>query len=159
MCHIEKIRIFATNSNESNRYVNKFLIRFFLVAGLLCGILGPCAGARPQELSANREGENREQIRPSEGWLRQVAEEPQSLGGTTVRTVPPSHRVASPRLSRLVPRHGGKPTNHNGRWAKGKPFNPTTFPSLLPFRCDCRQRAAAASPRLIYVIALRRLLC
>ncbi|MBR1788910.1 MAG: hypothetical protein IJ762_13045 [Bacteroidaceae bacterium] len=139
--------------------MNKFLIRFFLVASLLCGILGSSAGARTQGLSTHCGHENEEQIRPSEGWLRQVAEEPQSLGGTVLRTVPSPHRVASYRHSRLLPRHGGKPTNHNGRWAKGKPFNPTTFPSLLPFRCDCRQRAAAASPRLIYVIALRRLLC
>ena len=137
--------------------MNKFLIRLCLVTTLLCGILGfgMCAKA---QASVSDGQKSEAQIKQSEGWLRQVAEEPQSLGGTSLRTVPLSHRVASSRLTRLLPTHGGKPMSHNGRGARGESFNSLLHPSWLAC-CHCRLGMPAPSPRLYYVIALRRLLC
>ena len=137
--------------------MNKFLIRLCLVATLLCGVLGLGISAKAQESTCDGQG-SEAQIRQGEGRLRQVAEGPQSLSGTSLRTVPLSHRVASSRLTRLLPTHGGKPMSHNGRGARGESFNSLLHPSWLAC-CHCRLGMSVPSPRLYYVIALRRLLC
>ncbi|MBQ8968512.1 MAG: hypothetical protein IJ064_02085 [Bacteroidaceae bacterium] len=149
--------------------MSRFLTRLFIVAALLCGYLGSNVGAKARYLSANGTHKSEAQIRQSDGWLRQVAEvtgyaaslveEPQAIPVAARLSAPSSNRVASSRPTRLLPTHGGKPTNSAGRWAKGKSFNPQLFPLLRPCRRHCRQRMAATPPRLRYVIALRRLLC
>jgi hypothetical protein len=139
--------------------VRKFLLRLFLVTTLLCGFLSSRIGDKMQGLSACDEQKSEEQIRQSDGWLRQVAEEPQNVADPVLRTVPLSHRVVSSRLTRLLPTHGGKPTNHSGRWSKGNSFNLRLSPFQLSCRHHCWRRSTGSSPRLYYVIALRRLLC
>lgn len=138
--------------------MNKFVMRLFLVAALLCGSLGSAVGARSQAPCAAGATTSEEQVAQPSGWLKPVAEEPQGLGGTTVRSVPSSQRIASSRLTRLLPTHGGKPTNHGGRWTREESSNLLITPSLLSCR-HCSPGMRTASPRLYYVIALRRLLC
>ena len=165
--------------------MNRFLIRIFFIVAFLCNILGSGMGVRAQGFLATEQqkseerfhvAENRgkacldyaevrkrsdeiQQIKQNDGYLKPVAEEPQSPVEVAFRSAPSSHRIASNRPTRLLPTHGGKPTNHGGRWAKGELFNPLIFPSLRLCRRLFCHRTTAASPRLRYVIALRRLLC
>lgn len=134
------------------------LTRLLLVAALLCGLLGSNMEVREANLSVGDQHLG-EQVQQNIGWLRQMAEEPQTATGSIVLSVPSPSRLASFRSIRLLPTHGGKPNNPTGRWAKGNTFNPLLSPTLLSYRCRCWQRMTAASPRLRYVIALRRLLC
>lgn len=160
------IRIFVGETARKDEavycYMNKFLIRLFLIATLLCGyLLCNAMQVRGDYLGSGTSSgqKNEEQIKPGSGMLKQVAEEPQIPAESALRSASSSHRVATSRLTRLLPTHGGKPNNHTGRWTKGQSFNPLLFP--FPQSCYSRQRhrAFAASPRLRYVIALRRLLC
>ena len=139
--------------------MNSFLIRLFLVAVLLCDFLGSAKSTKVQGVAIADEQKSEEQIRQSDGYLKPVAEEPQSPVEVAFRSTPSSHRVASHRSSRLLPTHGGKPTNHSGRWAKGHSYNPQLCSFLLSSCWPRWQRTTAASQRLRYVIALRRLLC
>ena len=136
--------------------MNSFLIRLFLVVALLCNILGSGMGVRAQVHSNNRANDE-EQIRQSDGWVKQVAEEPQGPIESVLRSASSSHRVASSRPTRLLPTHGGKPGQHH--WVASGLFNLFKYAHLQLCRdFDCR-RVVAAPPRLYYVIALRRLLC
>ena len=139
--------------------MNSFLIRLFLVAVLLCDFLGSAKSTKVQGVAIADEQKSEEQIKQSDGYLKAVAEEPQSPVEVVFRSLPSSHRVASYRSTRLLPTHGGKPTNHSGRWAKGHSYNPQICSILLSCCRHCWQRTTAASQRLRYVIALRRLLC
>ena len=134
------------------------VIRLFFILAFLSGILGSGISVRAQGFLAN-EQKDEEQIKQNDGYLKPVAEEPQSPVEVAFRSAPPSHRIASNRPTRLLPTHGGKPTNHGGRWAKGESYNPLISPSLRSCRRLFCHRTTAASPRLRYVIALRRLLC
>ena len=138
--------------------MNRFLIRLFLVAMLLCGFLGSRTGVKEQGIVGNAQ-KSEEQIRQNNGWLRQVAEEPQSPVESALRSAPSSHRVASSRPTRLLPTHGGRPGQHHARWSADGLLNPYKY---LPC-CQCyglvSLHRAYSSPRLYYVIALRRLLC
>ena len=139
--------------------MNRFLIRLFLVAALLCDFLGSGTGARAQGFVSKDEQKSEEQIKQHDGYLKPVAEEPQSPVEVVFRSAPSSSRVASNRPTRLLPTHGGKPGKHHGRW--------TTNEICKPFNCVLLQlcrglyhlRTVAAPPRYYYVIALRRLLC
>ena len=137
---------------------HRFLIRIFFIVAFLFGILGSEISVRAQGFLAT-EQKSEEQIKQNDGYLKPVAEEPQSPVEVAFRSAPSSHRIASNRPTRLLPTHGGKPTNHGGRWAKGESFNPLISPSLRSCRRLFCHRTTAASPRLRYVIALRRLLC
>ena len=137
--------------------MNKFLMRLFFIAMLLCGFLGSKTGVGAQGiLCINQKSE--EQIRQSDGWLRQVAEEPQSPVESALRTAPSSHRIVSSRPTRLLPTHGGRPTHHHGR---GSSDGLLKFYKYQPQQCYgfVSLPWTFASPRLYYVIALRRLLC
>ena len=139
--------------------MNRFLIRLFLVATLLCDFLGSILDTKAQGMAARDEQKSEEQIKQHDGYLKPVAEEPQSPLEVVFRSAPSSSRVASNRPTRLLPTHGGKPGKHHGRW--------TTNEICKPFNCVLLQlcrglyhlRTVAAPPRYYYVIALRRLLC
>lgn len=142
--------------------MNRFLTRLFLVAMLLCGFFDSRTGVKAQSIVDNvqkNESDEIQQIRQGDGWLKQVAEEPQSPAESALRITPSSHRVASSRPSRLLPTHGGKPGHHHARWSadgcgplQTSPGGGLTESSHAPGR-------ASSSPRFYYVIALRRLLC
>ena len=139
--------------------MNRFLIRLFLVVTLLCDFLGSNPDVRAQGTTTKDEQKSEEQIKQHDGYLKPVAEEPQSLVEVAFRSAPSSHRVASSRPTRLLPTHGGKPGKYQGRWAGDNIYK--------PFNCAIRQQCysvdrlctVAAPSRLYYVIALRRLLC
>ncbi len=139
--------------------MNRFLIRLFLVATLLCDFLGSIQDTKAQGMAARDEQKSEEQIKQHDGYLKHVAEEPQSPVEVAFRSASSSHRVASSRPTRLLPTHGGKPGKHHGRWAGNEVYKP--FKCTIQQWCGCldRQCTVAAPSRLYYVIALRRLLC
>jgi len=145
-------------SNNTVGFVNRFLIRLFLVAMLLCGFFGSRIGVKAQSIVDNAQ-KSEEQIKQSDGWLRQVAEEPQSPVESTLRTAPSSHRVASSRPTRLLPTRGGRTGQHHGRGGSDGLLNPYRY--LPCWQCYglVSLQKVYSSPRLYYVIALRRLLC
>ena len=136
--------------------MKRYLVRLILVAALLCGSFLDFTVKVQGAVASSQQDEK--QFKRHDGWIRHVAEEPETVPISLLRPTT-SHRVASSRPTRLLPTHGGKPTNHGGRWTKGESFNPLIFPSLRSCRQFCWHRMTAASPRLRYVIALRRLLC
>ena len=139
--------------------VNRFLIRLFLVAALLCDFLGFADGVKAQGIAVTDEQTSEEQIKQSDGYLKAVAEEPQSPVEVVFRSAPSSSRIASNRPTRLLPTHGGKPGKHHGRWAADEVYKPFNCSLLQPCRGLYRLSTVVTPPRLYYVIALRRLLC
>ena len=139
--------------------MNRFLIRLFLVTALLCDCLGSGTGVRAQGFVSKDEQNSEHQIKQHDGYLKAVAEEPQSPVEVVFRSAPSSHRVASNRPTRLLPTHGGKPGKYHGRWAADVVYKP--FNRVLLQLCWglSRLRTVASPPRLYYIIALRRLLC
>lgn len=139
--------------------MNRILIRLFLIVALLCDFLGSGLDVRAQGAASRDEQKSEEQIKQYDGYLKPVAEEPQSPIEVAFRSAPSSHRVASSRPTRLLPVHGGKPGKHHGRWPGDevyKPFNSTIQQLWGSVDKLC---TVVAPSRLYYVIALRRLLC
>lgn len=137
--------------------VKRFVMRILVVATLLCGFLGSRMGVRAEGFVGN-EQKNEEQIKQFDGWLRQIAEEPQSPVEAALRTAPSSTRLASSRPTRLLPTHSGR-TNHHGRWVADRCGFLQTLPREGITKSLHASGRAFSSPRLYYVIALRRLLC
>ncbi len=133
------------------------MLRLLLLIALMCNILGSGKRIKADGMVPERP-DNEEQIQRYDGFINHMAEEPQAPVGTALRSLPSSHRVGSSRPSRIIPTHGGKPTQHPGRWAKNDCSNLLNGFALLSYRLY-GSRALAASQRLYYVIALRRLLC
>lgn len=136
--------------------MKRYLLCLGFVATLLCGILLG-SGTKAQDAVAGRQ-QDEKQFKRQDGWMRHVAEEPETVPVSLLRPTT-SHRVASSRSVRLLPTHGGKPSQHSGRWAKGQSSYLLKFSLQLPCIVRPRTCMAAASPRRYYVIALRRLLC
>ena len=134
------------------------MTRFLLVIALICNLFGSGKGTMADGMVYERP-DNEEQIQCYDGFFNHVAEEPQAPVGTALRSVPSSHRVGSSRPTRLLPTHGGKPTHHSGRWARNGWSNLFNRSVLLLYKSLNGSCAMAASQRLYYVIALRRLLC
>ena len=130
----------------------------FVIATLLCGFFGSKMGVRADGFVGN-EQKNEEQIRQFDGWLRQMAEEPQSPVEAALRTAPSSTRLASSRPTRLLPTHGGRVGQHHGRGGSDGCSPLQTSPKGDYFKLSHAYGRAFSSPRLYYVIALRRLLC
>lgn len=132
-------------------------MRFCLIAALLCGLLGSKMGVREEGFVGNEQ--KSEQIKQFDGWLRGMAEEPQSPVGSLLRTNSSSNRVISSRPSRLLPTHGGRTGQHHGRGlADG--YCPLQISLRRGFSISSLALGrVSSSPRLYYVIALRRLLC
>lgn len=137
--------------------MKRYLIRLALVAMLLCGFLLGSAVSADGAVTARQQDE--QQVKQHDGWVHHMAEEPERAPLSVMRPSVPSHRVASSRSVRLLPTHGGKPSQHSGRWVKGQ-LSHLLNSSLQP-PCIGRHRPCmvALSPRRYYVITLRRLLC
>ena len=138
--------------------MNRYLIRFFLIATLLCGFLGSANGVMAHGAVCSGE-KDEEQVGQYDGWVKQVAEEPQSPVEASLRSIPSSHRVASSRPVRLLPTHGGRPGHHFGQWTADGLLKPCKYFALQLRSNIVRQCAVVGLSRLYYVIALRRLLC
>ena len=139
--------------------MKRHLIRLFLLAALLCWFPGPRTEVMAQAFTAKVEQKSEEQIKQNDGYLKPVAEEPQSPVEIVFRSAPSAHRIAYNRPIRLLPTHGGKPSKYHGRWSAGEVYKPIKITTLQLCRDLCSRYTVAASPRLRYVIALRRLLC
>ena len=143
---------------KSYSLVNKFLICLFFIAMLLCGFLGFRNEVGAQNLVDSRQ-KSEEQIRQNVGWVKHAAKEPMSPVEAALRPVTSSHRVGSSRPTRLLPTHGSKQGQHHGKGG----FNGflTSTNHLLLRQCCAFDglHMVSASPRLYYVIALRRILC
>jgi len=74
--------------------VNRFLIRLLLVIALLYDCLGSVTGVKTQGLVSKDEQKSEHQIKQHDGYLKAVAEEPQSPVEVVFRSAPSSHRVA-----------------------------------------------------------------
>ena len=139
--------------------MNRFLIRLFLIATLLCNFLGSVDGVMAKSLAEKGRQENKEQIKQSDGYVKDVAEEPRCPVEVVFRSASSSSRLASSRPPRLLPTHGGKPGKFYGQWAADGLSN--LYKHLLLQKCwsHILLRTSVAPPRLYYVIALGRLLC
>lgn len=115
--------------------MNKYLIRLFILATLLCTYLGFGIGVKEHRVPDFSKQGSEEQIRQSEGWLRLVAEVPLSPVGVGIRPTSSSNRIASSRHYRLLPTYGAPPNNHTQRWVKGNSSNQPLSPLLLHGRC------------------------
>ena len=134
------------------------MTRFLLLIALMCNILGSGKGIKADGIVYEKP-DAEEQIQRYDDFFNHVAEKPQAPIGAAWRSVPSSHRIGSSRPTRLLPTHGGKPTHHSGRWARNEWSNPSNGCFLLLCKSINTSRTMAASQRLYYVIALRRLLC
>ena len=137
--------------------MKKYLLRISLVAILLCGFLLASMVTEQETIVVRQQDE--QQIKRNDGWIHHMAEEPESAPVSLLRPSLPSHRVASSRSVRLLPTHGGKPSQQTGRWVKGQ----LSYHSKYTLQHPCvghHQSCMVASPsRRYYVITLRRLLC
>ncbi len=136
--------------------MKRYLIPLSLVAALVCGFLLGFTAKTQDALTGRQQDE--QQVKRHDGWIRHVAEEPETAPFSLLRPTT-SHRVASSRSVRLLPTHGGKSSQHSGRWTKGQSSYLPKFSLQLPCSIHHRLCMVAASPRRYYVIALRRLLC
>ena len=134
------------------------MTRFLLLIALMCNILGSGKGIKADGMVYEKP-DAEEQIQRYDDFFNHVAEEPQAPIGAAWRSVPSSQRVGSSRPTRLLPTQGGTPTHHTGRWARNEWLNPSYGFVLLSCKSLNSSRTMAASQRLYYVIALRRLLC
>lgn len=139
--------------------MKRHLIRLFLLATLLCWFPGSRTEVMAQAFTAKDDQKDEEQIKQNDGYQKPVAEEPQSPVEVVFRSAPSTHRIVSNRPTRLLPTHGGKPSKHHGRWSAGEVYKPFKIATQQLCRDLCRRHTVATSPRLRYVIALRRLLC
>lgn len=138
--------------------MNKLLRHLIVIIALLCGLLGSGIRVKVQEVATNQVVGEVRSMRPDR-QDRLWGEEPQSPLSDSMRKPPSSHRIVSTRTSRLLPTQGGKSGHSSDRWANGHSSNLLNhLPSLL-CQSPLWLGIVAPSPRLYYVIALRRLLC
>lgn len=133
------------------------MLRLLFVAFLWCHFFGfetEIKADSGETDIASRE----QQIKRHDGWLHNVAEDPQSVQGFTLRPST-SHRFGSSRPTRLLHTHGGKSPHRTGQQIAQESFHLLKH-APLHTRLNCVWlRTSAASQRFYYVIALRRLLC
>ena len=140
--------------------MNRILMHIFLIVTLLCGLIGSMARVKAQSYVETGGAKSEHQIKQNEGYLGTFAEESRNSIEVAFRSTPSSHRVASSRPTRLLPTHGGgKPGGHLGHWTANVVFKPLKKALLQPCHELYYLHMVVASPRLRYVIALRRLLC
>ncbi|MCH5307310.1 MAG: hypothetical protein J1E37_04460 [Prevotella sp.] len=150
--------------------LNRYLSHILLIALLWCGLADLSDGVTrlnvffPKHQQAQHDlpympnGKGQE-LSYDDGWLPNVAEEPQGQINVIVRSGGSSHRVGSSRPTRLLPTYGGKPGSHYGRWAKDFSSHFVSYSFQHSYWNRVWLRMGASFPRHYFVIALRRLLC
>lgn len=131
------------------RHISNRFFRLWLAVLLLCCLPVIDFGAQAQT-GVRGESLKKECVTKHE---RQM-----SLAGTVI-SAKTGQRIGGSRTFRVHPSNGGKPGRSFGYWSDGYSFQHSKFFDLLRHRIYCDSRVGAASPRLYYVIALRRLLC
>ena len=138
--------------------MNSYLTRLILVLCMLCLHLGSTIGVGAYSMAAHRHDDEAQISRY--GRLSKPSDEEQPHPFDAALRLPSSpYRLVSSRPVRLLPTFGGRTNHHSGRWNNGHSFNSLNYFTLLLRRCHQRLGTGAASPRLYYVITLRRLLC
>ena len=137
--------------------VEKLMKHTLLLIALLFGLFGQTNWAKGQGLSS----QNRQEgtcITQIDGLMRTIAEEQQRPYGLILQSSPSSQSIGSSRPSRTLPSHGPKPSRQLG--IHGNCLSTTLkYASLHLYRSHLKPRTGVASPRLYYVIAMRRVLC
>lgn len=139
--------------------MNRILMHIFLIVTLLCSLLGFSNRVKAQSHVETRGAKSEHQIKQDEGYLGTFAEESRNSIEATLRSTPSSHRISSSRPTRLLPTHGGKPGEHYGQWIENAIFNRLNTFYVQSCYDLYRINMVVSSPRLRYIIALRRLLC
>ena len=139
-------------------FVKGRLTRLTLILCLLCIHLGSSVGVMANAMAAHRRGQEVEVSRY--GSLSKPSDEEHPLPLDAALHLPSSpYRLVSSRPVRLLPTFGGRTSHHSGRWNNGHSFNSLNSLSLQLRRRHQRLGTVTASPRLYYIITLRRLLC
>ena len=126
------------------------LFRLWLMMLLLCGL-----PATNYSVLAQAE----ESFSQSDGLHRHMMLEQKKMLAGFVITAKNGERIGSSRPVRLIPTHGGKPGRMLARLTSSGAVYLSNLHALLLCLSAGNKRAWAASPRLYYVIALRRILC
>ena len=132
--------------------------RLWLVAALLCCLSVADFGYQAH-IGERGETARAESVAPGEGLNRQMLLGLQTMPAGIAVSAKNGERIGSSRPVRLTPTHGGKPGRVLGRWTSDNSIHLSNLYALLLLRCDCGMRVWAASSRLYYIIALRRILC
>lgn len=133
------------------------LSRFYVIVVVFCSVSVSFEGARAENIpdANHQQGDN---IKTCDGWDRGWMEERQQpIDGSITESSQPS-RVGTLRSSRVLPTNGGN-TGRNNSLNSNFQFNLFKFASLLLCYEKSCLRLEVVSPRLYYVIALRRILC
>ena len=133
----------------------RHLLRLILVISLWCQFLGFGLDAKAKA-SIIEESSREEQVSSYDGRIRCMAEEPQDFFVFSPRT--PFSRFGNSRPSRLLSTNTGRSGFQSGCCSFSSSFNHLKF-FCHHFCLAYKQKVSAASQRLYYVIALRRLLC
>lgn len=125
---------------------------------MLCIHLGSSIGVVANAMAAHQRSQEVQVSR--HGRLSKPSDEEYPLPLDAALRLPPSpYRLVSSRPVRLLPTYGGRTSHHSGRWNNGHSFNSLNALSLQLRRRQQRLGTVTASPRLYYIITLRRLLC
>lgn len=136
---------------------NLFLVRLLIVVSLFCqfALLGADCKAKAVVLDDFQKKEL--QINGCDGCARSMAEEPQDIFSLSARAF--SSRLGSCRLSRTLPIHSGASGSLFGHGHSIESFFHLIFVRYHFGWEHYSVRLSAASRKLYYVIALRRILC
>ena len=138
--------------------MKRYLLRIGLVVALLCGLSDSLEWVSNQEGVANKH-QQEEQITQDDGYVKNLIAERQRPFNSTLVKSQNQQRVGSSRPSRIIPTYGGKSGKNLAHWANQQLDNTLNIiyqPLQLIKTCSGH---GIASPRLYYVIALRRILC
>lgn len=100
-----------------------------------------------------------ENIAQRDGLHRHTLLGRQGMPAGIVATAKHGERISCSRPVRQMPTGGGTPLRMPGFWTSVNAIHLSNLSALLLLRCNSGVRAWAASSRLHYVIALRRILC
>ena len=138
--------------------MKRYLLRIGLVVTLLCGLSDSLEWVSNQEGVTNKH-QQEEQITQDDGYIKNLLAERQRPFNSTLVKSQNQQRVGSSRPSRIIPNYGGKSGKNFAHWANQQLDNTLNIiyqPLQLIKTCSGH---GIASPRLYYVIALRRILC
>lgn len=138
--------------------MKRFLLSIGLVVTLLCGLSDSLGWVSNQKGVANKH-QQEEQITQYNGYVKGLMTERQRPYNYPLVKSQNQQRVGSSRPSRIIPTYGGKSGKNLAHWANQLQNNTLNIIYLpLPELRTC-SGLGIASPRLYYVIALRRILC
>ena len=134
------------------------LFRLWLMMLLLCGLPATNYSVLAQADVTSKAAQE-ESFSQSDGLHRYMMLEQQKMPAGFVITAKNGERIGSSRPVRPIPTHGGKPGRMLARLTSSGSVYLSNLHALLLCLSAGNKRAWAASPRLYYVIALRRILC